>query len=314
MAVDVTPWAQRGHARLLLVLSSERSGSTLMRFTLGRHSRLVSPSEMFLMRYVEYDDWRSRKSVAMHSLLEYFELVGHPKSPEELDSMLATLSTADVYRKLFEYLPAGGILVDKTPAYGNEMATLERSRELEPYYLRIVRHPLGVIDSHLRIKDREKRERAEQGPLHRRLLAPFTGVLRRINGAREALARKREAKWVQQNRNFRQFLATVPGDQQTTIYFEDLVREPEATILQVCRAMGLSEEPNVLEFGGDRPEMNPHLGDPNFHTHQTIDTKPAYDWAERMSESWLMPQTPQLMKALQVRFLPGDGAAPRRSA
>ncbi len=309
--VDVVAWAERPEARLLMVLSSERSGSTLMRYTLGRHSRLVSPSELFLMRYADYDAWRGRKSVAMHSLLEYFELVGHPKTPEELDSTLATLEIADVYRRLFEFLPEGGILVDKTPAYGNELSTLERSRELTPFYLRIIRHPLGVIDSHLRIKDREKRERAESGPLHRRILAPLTGVIRRWNGSREALARRREAKWVQQHRNFRKFLASIPTDQQQTIYFEDLVRDPAATIAGICRAMGLVQEPGLLDFSGARPEMNPHLGDPNFHTHTTIDSAPAFEWANRMKESWLMPQTVQLMKELEVRFLPGDA---KRSA
>lgn len=313
MVADIIPWARRPESRLLMVLSSERSGSTLMRFTLGRHSRLVSPSELFLMRYADYDAWRTRKAVAMHSLLEFFELVGQPKSVEELDSMLATLDIAEVYRRLFAYMPEAAILVDKTPAYGNELSTLERSRVLAPFYLRIIRHPLGVIDSHLRIKDKEKRQRAEAGSLPRRLVAPFTDVIRRLNGSREALARRREAKWVQQHRNFRQFLETVPGEQQLTIYFEDLVQKPETTIAGVCRAMGLEQEPGLLDFSGTRPEMNPHLGDPNFHTHTTIDSAPAYEWSSRMKESWLMPQTLQLMKELQVRFLPagGDAATPR---
>lgn len=313
MVAHTVPWAQRPESRLLLVLSSERSGSTLMRYTLGRHSRLVSPSELFLMRFPEYDAWRTHKAVAMHSLLEFFALVGQPKSAEELDSMLATLETAEVYRRLFGFMPDGAILVDKTPAYGNELSTLERSRPLAPFYLRIIRHPLGVIDSHLRIKDKEKRQRAEEGSLPRRLLAPLTGAIRRLNGSREALARRREAKWVQQHRNFRQFLETVPADQQLTIYFEDLVQQPAPTIAAVCRAMGLAEEPGLLDFSGTRPEMNPHLGDPNFHTHTTIDSAPAFEWAARMSESWLMPQTLQLMKELRVRFLPASATLTARA-
>ncbi len=314
MSVDVIPWAQRPDARLILVLSSERSGSTLLRYTLGAHSRLVSPSEMFLMRYPDYDAWRTRKSVAIDSLLEFFDMVGHPKSTEELDSIFATREIADVYRMLFDFLPERGILVDKTPAYANEISTLDRSRPLMPYYIWLIRHPLGVIDSHLRIKDREKQERAAEGSLPRRLLSPFTGVIRRLNGSREALARKREAKWVQQNQNIRRFLETVPHDQQVSLYFEDLVIGPEEIVPALCKMMGLEIEPGLLQFQGSRPSMNPHLGDPNFHTHKQIDSTPAYDWAERMREDWLMPHTKQLMKELDVRFLPEEAARQRTTA
>lgn len=309
MSADVIPWAQRPEGRLILVLSSECSGSPLLRQTLGSHSRLVSPSELFLMRYPDYDSWRTRKSQAIDALLEFFELVGYPKSTEELDSIFATREIADVYRMLFEYLPERGILFDETSAYANEVSTLDRSRPLLPYYIWLIHHPLGVIDTHLQTKDREKQQRAAEGALHRRLLSPLSGIVRRMNGSREALARKREAKWVQQNQNIRRFLDTVPHDQQVSLYLEDLVEGPEEIVPALCRMMGLEVEPEMLAFRGARlarqREASPH-------SPKQLDTTSVNDWSKRMAEDWLMPHTLQLMKELDIRFLPKRDAAQRR--
>src|SRR5437899_710828 len=49
--------------RLILILSSERSGSTLTRVILGENSRIVAPQEVFLMRYPDYPVDRVAKSV-----------------------------------------------------------------------------------------------------------------------------------------------------------------------------------------------------------------------------------------------------------
>ena len=46
---------------------------------LGEHQKVVAPSEMFLLRYPDYDTWRAEKPVAMESLFEFFDLIGEPK-------------------------------------------------------------------------------------------------------------------------------------------------------------------------------------------------------------------------------------------
>jgi len=314
MDSDHVPWAQRPESRLLLILSSERSGATLVRDTLGCHSRLVTPANLFLLRYLDYDAWRAQQPAAIASLLEFFDLVGHPKSSEELDAMLATREAAEVYRKLFDYMTAEGILVDKTSAYGNELSSLERSRPLLPFYLRILRHPLGVVDADLRGKDDEKRHRAAQAGLHRRLLAPLTGAIRRINGSREALMRKRESKWARQNQNFRRFLGTVAPEQQLTIHFEDLVRDPKATVAAICRAMGLREEPGLLAQHDRCAAAGPRSAVRDVVPRRSGAAIPAFEWSNRMSESWLMPHTLQLLKELGVRRLANVSVASRRSA
>lgn len=299
-------WADRDDARLMLVLSSERSGSTLLRFLLGEHSRLVSPQELFIFRYPDFATWRAQKAVAIESVLEYFRLLGEPKTAADVESACRGRSAAEVCEWMLGFLPRRGILVDKTPAYASEMASLERTRPLHPFYVWLIRHPLGVIDSQVRLKAKLRRRKAERGGLARQVRAHAGNLLRRLRGHDEHVARIREAKWVLQNRTVATFLRGVPAEQQCTLYFEDLVRAPERELERFCAAVGLEREAAVGRLSA-APEMNPHLGDPNFHQHRQVDAEMAEDWTGRYREDWLRPETLALMAEIGVRR--PDGAA-----
>lgn len=293
-------WADRDDARLMLILSSERSGSTLLRFLLGEHSRLVSPQELFVLRYPDFATWRARKSVAIESVLEYFRILGRPTTAAEIEAACRGRSAVQVYEWMLGFLPLRGILIDKTPAYANEMASLERSRPLAPFYVWLIRHPLGVIDSQVRLKAKLRRRRTERrGPIAK-VRANVGDLVRQLRGHDEEVARRREAKWTIQNRNIAAFLRHVPAEQQCTIYFEDLVREPEREVARFCAASGLEREAQVGTLSA-APEMNPHLGDPNFHQHRQVDAEMADDWLARFDESWLRPDTLALIEELRVR-------------
>jgi sulfotransferase family protein len=304
-------WADRADARLMLILSSERSGSTLLRFLLGEHSRLVSPQELFVLRYPDFSTWRARKGVAMESVLEYFRLLGQPTSAEAVEAACRGRSAVQVYEWMLGQLPPRAILVDKTPAYANEMAILQRSRPLAPFYVWLIRHPLGVIDSQVRLKRKLRhRKTAQTGPLGK-LRATAGEVVRQVRQHDEQVARRRETKWAAQNRNIAIFLHNVAPEQQCTIYFEDLVRHPEREIARFCAASGLEREAQVGTLGA-APEMNPHLGDPNFHQHRQVDAEMADDWLARFPEGWLRPETLALMAELDVRR-PQPAAVPSAS-
>src|SRR4051794_27917903 len=114
MVTPPTRWADRDDARLLLILSSERSGSTLLRFLLGEHSRLISPQELFVRRYPDFAAGRGRKPVAMESVLEYFRLIGKPTSAAAIEAACRGRSAVQVYEWMLGQLPPRGILIDKT--------------------------------------------------------------------------------------------------------------------------------------------------------------------------------------------------------
>lgn len=285
--------------RLILILSSERSGSTLTRVVLGEHSAIVAPQELFLMRYPTYAAWREQKPVAIESLLEFLRLVGGETSEAELDRTCGNMEIHEVYRWMLGRLAPHQRLLDKTPAYANDGATLRRSVPLEPFYIWLIRHPLGVIESHVRLKMRDRHTGDLRG-VARRVKDGFRKAAASASDNLIPLARQRETKWVVQQTIIREFLATVPAERQVRIYFEDLVRDPETNVRRLCDAMRLDLEPAMLDACGARRTMNVHLGDPNFHTHDRIDPATADGWRAHYSEDALTFETRRLMDALGV--------------
>ncbi len=285
--------------RLILILSSERSGSTLTRVVLGANTRIVSPQEMFLMRYPTWAEFRAQKAVAIESVVELFDLLGQPKSVAEIDAACRGLDILDAYRWLFGFLRPDQFLLDKTPAYANDGDTLRRSRPLQPFYVWLIRHPLGVIESHVRLKFRERHTKDLKGI--GRTLQDFVvdQVARTANGMLP-VARGREVKWVLQQTIIREFLANVPAEHKIVIKFEDLVRDPEPVVTGLCAALGVAVEPAMLEACGARKVMNTSLGDPNFHTHDRIEAKTADTWRQFFREEQLTLETRRLMDAIGV--------------
>ena len=285
--------------RLILILSSERSGSTLTRVVLGAHDRVVAPQEMFLMRYPTYCAFREQKPVAIESLVEYFTLLGQPKDAAEIDRTCADWDVHAVYQWLMSFLAPDWHLLDKTPAYANDGATLRRSTSLEPFYVWLVRHPLGVIESHVRLK-LEKRHTSDATGLARRVKDGLVQAAAVASDNLIPMARQRETKWVVQQTIIREFLANVPAERQCRVRFEDLVRRPEDTVRVLCDALGLDLQPAMLEACGARRRMNVDLGDPNFHKHDRIEATTADQWRRFYREDVLTLETRRLMEALGV--------------
>jgi len=287
------------HRRLILILSSERSGSTLTRVILGENSRIVAPQELFLMRYPDYRTWRQQKPVAIESLIEFCTLIGEPHDAAWIDARCAGKSVLDAYRWMIDLLPRNVLLLDKTPAYANDGATLRRSLPLEPYYVWLIRHPLGVIESTVRLKVRERRRRDLRG-LARALRDTALDTLLRSAHGLTPLASQREVKWVVQQTVIREFLATVPEERKAVVKFEHLVRNPEAVVRQLCTFLGVPVEEKMLAATAARKVMNVHLGDPNFHTHTTVEAGTADLWRRHFSEDRLTAETLRLMDAIGV--------------
>jgi hypothetical protein len=279
-------------------LSSERSGSTLTRVILGAHSRIVAPQELFLMRYPDYQTWRREKPVAIESLVEFFHLIGQPKATAEIDAACKDLSTPHVYEWMLGFLDADMFLLDKTPAYANDGATLRRSLILAPFYVWLIRHPLGVIESHVRIKREERLAAGGWKAFRRRAWHTLSRYAARFNNGMTPLAHQRETKWVVQQTIIREFLATVSPAQQSRLRFEQMVADPAAQIGRLCETIGVEVEPSMLEVIGERRRMNVNLGDPNFHKHTQVDAKMADTWRGQFSEANLTLETRRLMDAL----------------
>jgi hypothetical protein len=285
-----------GPGRVIFILSSERSGSTLLRLMLGAHSAIASSGELFLLRYPDFESWYQAKPMALHSIVDFFESVGRPLGAVEIRHRCRGWTTAQVYRWLLECLGDKQMLVDKTPAYANEFGTLERSLEFAPFYIWLTRHPLGVIHS----ARRRRQRRSRAGSLRRMGRALVERFEELADSGMSRYARDRERKWQLQQRNILRFLSAVPESGKVQIPYERLVSRPEAIAQDLCRRLGIDYEEAMLNPFVKLPRLIPGLGDDKVQATTRIESTFAHQWRLKYRENALMAETRDLMKDIGI--------------
>ncbi len=282
----------RKNRSAVFVLSPPRSGTTLMRVMLGGHPRLFSPPELELL---SFDTLHERK--AAFTGRDAFWLEGVIRAvmeirgcdADEAEALVAEhddLATLEFYGLLQEWL-GDRILVDKTPSYALDPSILRRAEEgfEKPFYIHLIRHPLGMIHSF---------EEAKLDQLFFRREHPFT---------RRQLA---ELIWRASHENIVEFLREVPAERQIWVRFEDLLREPEATLRGICDSLGLDYHPDMAEpykAKSERMTDGVHaesrmLGDVKFHQYKGVEAGVAERWRERYRLSSLGDGTRELAARL----------------
>lgn len=255
---------------MVFILSSPRSGSTLLRVMLAGHSKLFSPPELNLLPFCTMAERDAQLGATANWLMGCDQRVGLNEAVmnitkmdgEESDRWLQrcveqNIRIDAIYRTLRTWISPSR-LVDKSTLNSSCLLFLERSRVITPnaQYIHLVRHPYSVVES----LERSYQELVEQ------------------DGAAA------EMLWLVPNQNILRFLAGIDPRNYQRIYYEDLVREPKSIMRRVCAFLGLDFERALLEpYLGERmttgsPGRFESLGDPNFLNHDSIDS--------RLSESW----------------------------
>ncbi len=267
----------------LFVLSPPRSGSTLLRVMLGGHPGLFAPPELELLNFntlaERRDAFAGRDAFRLEGLLRaVMEIRG--QGPDDARALVEGferegMTTQELYRQLQEWI-GPRLLVDKTPTYAWDLATLRRAEEAfeDVRYLHLVRHPYGMIRSF-------EEARIDQIFFHED--HPFS---------RRELA---EALWVIAHRNVLDFLEQVPEERQHTVRFEDLLRDPEDVLLRICAFLGLEYHPDMAEPYKKKSERmtdglhaeSRMLGDVKFHEHKTVDRNVAEGWRRHYTRDFL---------------------------
>jgi amino acid adenylation domain-containing protein len=288
------PLAAAPNPPAVFVLSPPRSGSTLLRVMLGGNPHLFAPPELELLNFntlaERRDAFPGRDSFRLEGLPRALMAV-EGSGPDEARAAIERfesegLSTQELYRRLQEWI-APRLLVDKTPTYAWDPATLRRAEEAfaGARYIHLVRHPYGMIRSF---------EEARIDQIFFSMEHPFS---------RRALA---EALWVTAHRNIVDFLAGVPEERQLTLRFEDLLGDPEGALLGVCAFLGIDYHPDMAEpYKGKSERMTDGLhaesrmlGDVKFHQHRGVEATVAERWREEYARDFLGEPTWRLAASL----------------
>ena len=263
---------QRSLPEMVFILSSPRSGSTLLRVMLAGHSELFSPPELNLLPFCTMKEWDWQLGSTANWLMDCDQRVGMAEAVMHLTGMDLKNSETLLQRwinqdicidQMYAILRKMAMprrLVDKATLNASCLWFLEKTRQLSPcaHYIHLVRHPYSVVES-----------------LERNY---FDGL------PKDDAFRSAEALWTEPNRNILCFLSGLLPARYQRIYFEDLVRDPKQVMRTLCEFLGVGFEKALLDpYTGDRmtagsPGRFKSLGDPNFNSHQSIESSLGETW------------------------------------
>ncbi|MGH8081325.1 MAG: sulfotransferase family protein [Lysobacter sp.] len=230
-----TPAFSRLVASPVFLISTVRSGSTLLRCVLDTHSRIHAPHELYLTDYqVQADTIRSGVSMEAMGL-----------DTREIEHMLWD-------RMLHRLLSASGkqTIVDKTPA---NSLSWRRLAECWPQarFIFLVRHPGHVLDSMLA---------AAKGPLGQELKERFGEQNERWSNPDSA-----QDMLLPQLNGVIEARAALSG---LTVRYEELTSDPAKVTREICQFLGLPWESEMVEYGrADHGPFKVFLGDNSERIH-----------------------------------------------
>lgn len=265
--------------RLIFLIGSPRSGSTLTARMLGAHSAVFAPAETHLLtplahlgfygnvEKAPYDPIITRQGA--HELVRVL-----PGGEEDYLAALRACSDA-IYQRLLE---ASGrdLLLEKTPAYALVLDFLAKLYPKAKYVV-LTRHPLAVWSSYVESFFDGDHEAAHQNnPLLERYVPAIARFLRE---------------------------RPVP---LLHVRYEELVREPDAEMRRVCEFLALDFEPGMVDYGREAPAASTAagLGDPITVAKETRPTtKYLAKWATEMADA---PGQLEQARAIVARLLDED--------
>ncbi|NJN75753.1 MAG: KR domain-containing protein [Synechococcaceae cyanobacterium RL_1_2] len=271
-----------------LLLSSPRSGSTLLRVMLAGHPQLWVPPELHLLPFGYMGDRAQElaNSGLSQGLIKALTTL-KPWSPEQAQAQVedwikANTTVGEVYQWLGD-LTCDRLVIDKSPSYASSMATLQRSEELfeRPKYIHLVRHPYSVMDSFTRMR-------------MDKLLGANTS---NPYGLAESI-------WRESNQNILDLAAQIDRDRYHLISYEELVTNPAPVMEKLCQFLAIDYTPQLLQpYEGERMtsglyENSMAVGDPNFLQRNAIDPALAQVWKGIKLPHLLSPQTQTLARQL----------------
>ncbi len=275
----------------VFILSSPRSGSTLLRVMLAGHPSLSSPPELHLLPFDtmaqrEEELGVSQLGEGLKRAFMALKGINAAQSQELIEELTAeNASVAEVYHQL-QQLAGDRLLVDKSPTYASNRETLAKAETIfkGAKYIHLVRHPYSVVESFARMR------------------------MDKLVGGNSDPYQLAELIWRDSNQNILDFAREIDPERYHLVYYEDLVSKPQKVLTGICDFLEIPFDPAVLTpYKGDRMTDGVNntamsLGDPNFLNHQQIDARLAETWKNIQLPAILGTYTQQLARQLKYEL------------
>lgn len=287
------------NTKLIAILSTESAGSTLLSMMLAGSPSLLSPPELHILRWKKVSDWQANYPVAKHSVEEITRQLGPQHVSPGILHPDPDQSTNSYYASIIESCSqAGRILVDKTPAYALDRATLDRLESFNPFYIWLIRHPFGVAASAIA-------RNVKKQTLNSHMLIRPKKFWRALFFERyqERVYKQRLPRWLDHwstiNRNILDFLSSINEQRYMALHFEDILTEPEEQIRKLSSALGVDYSDNMLNPWSNAPEtVQWGIGSSKIHAFNQFDAARIRSWTQFYAESDLPEDVAELYRRL----------------
>ncbi|MDJ0591359.1 MAG: alpha/beta fold hydrolase [Pleurocapsa sp. MO_226.B13] len=273
------------------ILSSPRSGSTLLRVMLAGHPDISAPPELHLLPFETMTERERELGVSqlgegLKRAFMSFKGINAEESQQLVERLIAeNLSVAQVYQ-LLQQLSGDRLLLDKSPSYASNRETLNKAETIfnNAKYIHLVRHPYAVIESFARMR------------------------MDKLIGGDSDPYEMAELIWRDSNQNLLDFAQEIDPERYHLVYYEDLVSKPRQVITEICQFLDIPfNEALLTPYQGDRmtdgvSSTAMSLGDPNFLNHQKIEAQLANTWREIRLPNPLGRYSQQLAKQLNYEL------------
>jgi acyl transferase domain-containing protein/acyl-CoA synthetase (AMP-forming)/AMP-acid ligase II/pimeloyl-ACP methyl ester carboxylesterase len=280
-------------APIAFILSSPRSGSTLLRVMLAGHPDIASPPELHLLPFETMQARETELGIShlgegLQKALMTLKNIDAAASQELVENLVRdNLTIREVYQML-QQLAGNRLLVDKSPTYASSRETLDRAETIfkNAKYIHLVRHPYAVIESFARMR-------------MDKLIGSGTNDPHKLA----------ETIWQESNQNVLDFCSEIDPSRYHLVHYEELVARPQQVMTEICQFLNIPFNPAVLTpYQGDRMTDGVHrtsmsLGDPNFGKHQQIDANLGEKWREIKLTRILNPFTQQIANKLNYELI-----------
>ena len=268
-------------ANPVILLAPGRCFSSVVCAMLGQHPQMFGLLETQLFARDTMDEWWEDFGSNIHShglARSVAEIISGEQSPRAVKEARRWLwqrrncTTGAVFRELAEQVyPLA--LVEKTPMLSYRLDHMERALRLFPdaRYLHLVRHPVGYGRSLLEFFDKRGPRRPNQAAaLLRNPESIFYGML---DESTDPPTLDPQAAWYLRHSDVLSFTQRIPEHQRMCVRGEDILSDPEATLANVARWLGLRTDAAAIE-PMKHPERSPFAclgpwnarfgGDPKF--------------------------------------------------
>lgn len=278
---DSRPSSAPLHEPTIFVLGCPRSGTTLLRTMLMGHPEIFAGPELYL---IQYHSMLQRERLITDSGA-YWKTMGLAQTIQMMRGWTITRAfqyvthitksdfpIIDVYKLLHDWNNKK-FLVDKSPSTTFNMQTLEKIEQWfnDPFYIHIVRHPVPVVQSMMRMQ----------------INPPQTNHT----------AESAQFRWRNDNSNALHHLALIPVERQFHLRYEDLVQDPKQQLSGICNMLKIHYSESMENpYKGER--MIEGIGCVNLPKRSKVEKSLADDWKLRPHGFELEPATIELAERL----------------